>query len=159
MEDWIDRLKSKETGQDKRSVQQNEIRLHNAKIINAKGRVIWDAMAGFLDIFCRKLREEFPNQYERHCHLDNFCNRVVIVNEGPLPRLELSVELNLDGQCIEVVEATKYDRLQEASDIRKARIEITSNNQEELEFRYIGKAHTTPESLAQALVSRVCKIH
>jgi hypothetical protein len=77
------------------------------KIIKAKAPGLWKATIDFIDAYCRKLQEAFPNKKERHCHLDNYGDRVIIVNEGPLPRLELSVEPNLDGHCIDLVEAIK----------------------------------------------------
>jgi len=81
----------------------------------------------------------------------------VIVNEGPLPRLELLVKFNLDGHCVDLIEAAKDDRFQPANIKRRGQIEITVNDQE-LVFRYMGKLHTTPESLSQPLISYVCKI-
>jgi hypothetical protein len=158
MEDWIDRLKRKEQGQDERTIQQNELRLQQAQIIKAKGPSLWKATIDFIEAYCRKLREAFPNDAQRRCHLDSYGDRVVIVNEGPFPRLELSVEPKWDGQCIDLVEAEKYDRDQPARITKRGHIEMTVNDLEALECRYIGKAHTTPESLAQALVSHVCKI-
>jgi len=159
MENWIDRLKQQEAGRDEHTSRQIEIRLHNAKIIKAKAPVLWAATIECIRADCSALRESFPDKRERYCHLDpNGADGVVIVNEGSLPRLQLSVKLNLDGQCVDLIEAVEYDRFQPASINKRGQIEITVNDLEELAFRYNGKAHTTPASLAQALVSRVCKI-
>ncbi len=158
MSDWIDDLQKKERSIQEQGEKQREIRLHNAKIIAAKAPTLWEAVINFIRRDCEKLRERFPETKRRHCHLDSRPPGVAIVNDGPLPKMELYVELSIEGQCAHILERVKVDRIQMASERDRTRIDITVDDAEELEFRYKGNVYTTPESLAKALVSYVCEI-
>jgi hypothetical protein len=111
-----------------------------------------------MDLYTKKLHETFPAIRQRHCHIEVTPNVVKIVNDGPLPRLEMRLLLNLDGQCIDAFDAVKSDMYKQAEEQNPRRIDVTLDQNEQLQFRYEGKNHTTPESIAQAFVSHVCKI-
>lgn len=158
MTDWIDDLKNQEALAHQAQHNQEQMRLYNAKMVGAKLPMFWQATIDCIDRYTKKLRETFPATKQRHCHTETTPNVVAIVNEGPLPRLELRLRLNLDGQCIDVFDAEKSDMFQQAQERNPRRIDVTLDQNEQLEFRYEGKVHTTPESLAEAFLCHVCKI-
>ena len=158
MPDWIDDLKKQEVLMQEAQDKQEQMRLHTAKVIAAKLPGFWDATINSIRQDCQRLRDTFPNTRQRHCHVDTISDTVAIVNEGPLPRLEMRLRLNLDGQCIDVFDAVKSDMFRQPDECGPRRIDVTLDQHEQLQFRYGGKNHNTPESLAQAFVSYVCKI-
>jgi hypothetical protein len=158
MTDWIDDLRNQEALKREAGDTQEKIRLHNAKMIAAKLPMFWQATIDCLDRDTKKLRETFPTIKERHCHIEATSNMVAIVNEGRLPRLDLRLQLNVSGQCVDVFYAVKRDMFRKPEDLDSRRIDVTIDQHEQLEFRYEGKVHRTPESLAQAFVSHACKI-
>ncbi|SRR6266446_5871947 len=158
MADWIDQLQKKEEPQQECARIRAQTQLHDATIIKAKAHAIWRATIEHIRADCEKLRRTFPADKRRHCHSNESDVGVTMVNEGPLPRMELYVGFNADGQCVDLIERQKIDRFQPAQERHSGRIEITVNEHEEVEFQHQGKVHTTPEDLAQAMLSRVCGI-
>jgi hypothetical protein len=158
MDDLIERLKRQEAQTEQsaqRATTQAAIRLHNAKIVNAKLPTFWAATVASVEHLQSELRKQFPSKKRWHCHLNKQFDGAFVLSREGLPRLELLVECNADGQCLDLTERQKTDFIRPAAECGRGQINITANEDEELEFRYNGVAHNTPESLAEAFVSRV----
>lgn len=154
MPDWIDKLAEKDRAQAERRQTQEELRLHNAKVIRAKASEWWDAVIERLQADCSKLRETFPQDQHRQCNLIN--NGMDWELSGcKLPWKILNLRLNVDGQSVDIVESIREARDRTAPVGRDA-IKIGVRSDEWMEFTFKGRAYQTPESLAQALILYVC---
>ena len=158
MSDWIKDLKKKEADTASQRETADQIRLHNAKIIASKAHSFWMEVLKFVDEISKELHAEFPNNKKYHCHKNPSYEGFVLVNDGPLPRRELTAEINIAGHMINLYGAVKSDRYKPAVPKRPWQIDITVNDQEELVFRWEFRIFTTPEDLARALVKYVCEI-
>ncbi len=156
MTDWIDRLAESAQKQAAGRRTQEELRLHKIKIINAKAPEFWDTVLEKLRTDSAKLRDSFPNDRSRQCDLIK-AGIDWQIQGCKLPFHILNMHLNVDGHCIDIDESVRESRdrvVKSAHD----QISIAVNSDEELEFRYRGRVHTTPDSLAQHLISYVCDI-
>jgi len=158
MADWIERLAEAKAEARRASIVRQELRLHNARIIGARLPALWNTITEVAEANSAELRQRFPEEKKWHCHLvrDGLC--FALINDGPLPRIELYIRPNLGGQCLDSVESIKSSMMEPASTRRHDRINVTVSDTEELEFHYKGVTHTTPESLARALISHTCNI-
>jgi hypothetical protein len=155
MSDWIDKLAEKDKAQAESRRTQEEFRLHCAKVINAKAPEWWSAVIERLQTDCSKLKNTFPNDRGRQC--DIIKNGLDWDLQGcKLPWIILSMRLNADGQSVDISESIKNARDSVVPD-RRDEIKIGVMSNESLEFTYKGRAYTTPESLAQALIMHVCR--
>jgi hypothetical protein len=150
MPDWIDKLAEKDKAQAEQRQTQEELRLHNAKVIKAKAPEWWDAVIERLQTDCSKLRETFPNDARRQCTLVK--NGMDWELSGcKLPWKIFNFRLNVDGQSVDIVESRKEARDRTEPAGRDA-IKISIRSDEWMEFTFRGHAYQTPESLAQALI-------
>jgi|CZKY01.1.fsa_nt_gi hypothetical protein len=147
MSDWIDKLAASDRAQAESHKTQDELRLHKAKIIAAKAPEFWNAVIERLGVDSTKLRETFPDDRSRQCSLIK--NGMDWELSGcKLPWRILSFRLNVDGQLVDIVESRK-EALDRTVPKGRDQIRITVNSDEDLEFRYRGTTHVTPDSLAQ----------
>jgi len=154
MPDWIDKIAEKDKAQAGQRQTQEELRLHRAKVISAKAPEWWDALIERLQADCSKLRETFPDDRRRHCSVIR--NGLDWELQGcKLPWKILNMRLNANGQSVDIVESVKEARDRTVPSGRDA-IKIAVDSDEGLTFTYRGHAHTTPESLSQALILHVC---
>jgi hypothetical protein len=152
--DWIDDLKRKTKEQEDNKLRQEEIRLHKSKIIKGRLPMFWQVLMQRIQVDCLKLKETFPNENQYHCHMEATGNGFKLTG-GKLPFHILEVEVNLDGQCIDIFESTKNDRFSEPVPGRATQIGIDVTNDEDLMLQYKEKVHTVPETLSQQLISLV----
>ena len=154
MEDWIDKQAEKDKLEADNSRTQEELRLHKAKVINAKAQEFYDALVERLQADSAKLRETFPNDRSRQCSIIK--NGIDWEIQGcKLPWRIINMRLNIAGQSVDIVESIKEARDRTTPSGRE-QIKIVVNSDEELEFAFKGRKHVTPDSLAQALIKYVC---
>jgi hypothetical protein len=157
MSDWIQRLAEGEAAQTERQRLQSELRLHNARIIRAKMPEFWDAVLEQLRADSARLAQVFSGDRGRQCQLIEIGTGCQL--QGcKLPWRILDMRLNVEGLSVDIVESIRESR---DRTIRSGRdqIKITVNTGEELELIYRSTRHTTPESLAQHLISHVLGLH
>lgn len=156
MTDWIDKLAASEQAKAEQNRTQDELRLHRAKIIEAKAPEFWDAVLEKLRSDCAKLRDTFPDDRSRHCNLIK--SGIDWELQGSkLPLGILNMRFNPKGHSVDIFESIKEARDKTAASVRD-QIKISVNKDDELEFHYRSKTHIAPDSLAQHLISFVCNI-
>lgn len=156
MSDWIDKLAEKDKANAALRQTQEELRLHRAKVISAKAPARWSAVIERLKADCSKLRNTFPDDKGRQCHvIENglYCD----LQGCKPPRMVLSMRLNVDGQSVDNVESMKDDHDTRVIPDARDTIQIGVASDESLEFTFKGHAYHTPETLAQALIMYVCR--
>jgi hypothetical protein len=154
MPDWIDKVEENDKTQAEKRARQEELRLHRAKVITAKAPEWWDAVIERLQADSSKLREKFPNDTSRQCTIAKSGNDWEL--QGcKLPWKILNMQLNVAGQCVDIMESERESR-DKVRQVERTQIKITVNSDEELEFRYQSSAHVVPALLAQALIRYVC---
>lgn len=159
MPDWIDKLKG---GDDKRADDQRrneELRLHNAKVIRAKAPKFWNAVIEQIKADSEKLRVAFPHDISRHCDLIQSGDSYRLQGKK-LPIQIIEMSLNLDGQCVDILEGTKSDRYTNANVLsQQGAMSITVwQGGEDLQFYWNGVYYSEPELLAERLIKRACQI-
>lgn len=154
MTDWIDKLAASDQVKAEQSRTRDELRLHRAKIIEAKAPEFWDAVLEKLRSDCAKLRDTFPDDPSRHCNL----TKAGIDWELQGSKLPiLNMRFNPKGHSVDIFESIKEARDKTAASVR-GQIKISVNKDDELEFHYRSKTHIATDSLAQHLISLVCNI-
>jgi hypothetical protein len=154
MSDWIDNFKKQTKGREENKARQEDIRLHKSKIIRAKLPKLWDILVDRIKIDCAKLTKMFPDENQYHCDIEVSGDSFRLTC-GKHPFRTLYVELNLDGQCIDILEGFKN----ETALGKVTQIQIDTFNDESLLLKYRGKDHKMPETLSQQLISIVCEIN
>jgi hypothetical protein len=154
MTDWIDKLKERNRSLAASGQTQEGLGLDRAKVIRAKAPEFWDSFIERLRADSSKLRQAFPNNTSCQCTVIKTAIGCEL-RGCKLPWRELSMRLNIDDQSVDIDEHKReaQDRIIPAG---HGEIRITVNDYEELEFTYKGRAHITPESLAQHLIEYVC---
>ena len=157
MTHWIDKLVANDQAKTEQHRTQDELRLHRAKIIEAKTPAFWDAVLRQLGSDCAKLRDSCPDDSSRHCNL--FKSGIDWeLQSSKLPWRILNMRLNAKGQSVDIVESIKEARDTPATPAPSEQIKISVNSDDELQFQYRGRLHTTPDSLAEYLIRHVCDI-
>jgi hypothetical protein len=154
MSQFIENLKRATQAQTETLQRQAALRLHNADVLRAKAPIFWDATKTILRTECGEMQRNFPNDPR----YNPFVNEQMgfTLNGKKMPRKILMVDLNLDGQCLTVSEATKYSLIEQPIFDYIAPISIAVGSEEELVFTFRGRPLDTPESLAEAMISYVC---
>lgn len=152
MTDWIDDLKRKTKEEQDYRLRQEEIVLHKSKTIKARLPKFWKVLVEQIQTDCLKLKETFPNEDRYHCEMEAVGNSLKVISKN-LPRRILEVELNVEGQCIDVSESRQSDTLSEPISGKTGQIKIDLNN--DLIFSYHEKDCKTPEELSRLLFSKV----
>ena len=156
MTDWIDELATRDKAKAEQNRTQDELRLHRAKIIEAKAPEFWDALIEKLSSDCPRLRKMFPDDRNRHCNLVK--SGIDWTLQGSkLPWRILILHFNPKGQSVDISEGVQETR-DRTTRSEPDQVKISANRDDELEFVYRNKTHTTPASLAQHLISYVCDI-
>jgi hypothetical protein len=154
--DWIDKLAASDQPKAEQNRTQDELQLHKAKIIEAKAPEFWEALIETVRNDCEKLRKMFPDDRSRHCNLVK-SGIDWTLHGSKLPWRILILQFNPKGQSVDISEGVQEtrDRITRSA---PDQIKISANRDDELEFVYRNRAHTTPASLAQHLISYVCEI-
>jgi hypothetical protein len=156
MGSWIDSLKE---GKDKEAEAQtrlDDIRLHKARIIQAKSRDWFTLLQERVLADCAEMRAKFPNDAKLQPFVNTQTPGGFSLNGGGMPRAILRLDLQVNAQQIGVCESLREDFVLSPPIQQGAPIPITVGPQEELVFTFMGTGHDAPDSLSQHLISYVC---
>jgi hypothetical protein len=155
MSDWIERMKIQDEKQDSEKQLQDSLRLHNARIIRAKGGSLWDAVVEQIRADSEKLKTAFPHDSTRQCELIARGDTHTLTSRK-LPFKIMEMTLNLDGLCVDIQEASKHDRFDQSILSPKDPIKFVVLEHEEVEFEWKGSRYRQPSALAEYLIRYVC---
>ena len=159
MTDWIDNLKKTERDESDAARKKEDLRLHDAAMIRAKAPEFWKTTIHFIHRDCTKLAEQFPGDRNLHCHvIGNPTNGIRCFSGGPLPNQVIDIDLNLDGQCLEIQEGTRVDRGDDFDEERSYQAEFSVGQEEQLIISFKGKFYESADSFAGSVIRHVCKI-
>lgn len=158
MGDWIDDLEARATKEAAERTRQEEIRLHNARLIRAKAPGFFNLLLQRIKSDCERLREKFPNDSRYHPFVNEERPSGFSLNGSKMPRRILGFDLNVDAHRIDVCERVKHSREDQPFPRALAPIDITVGNEDELKLTFRGNTHDTPESLAHQLISYACEL-
>jgi len=153
MSDWIDDLKQRDQDVTDEARRRENLRLHRAKIIEAKAPAFWKAVIQQVEKDCSKLRETFRDDTSRQCEV-SINGETLQLRGRRFPSRIISLSPNFSGQCIEVREAKQLDQLMSPIVEQTASIKVTANADEEIDLEFMGRRYSMPASLSEALVKR-----
>ena len=135
---------------------QNEIRLHNARVIRASASEFWSQTEQIIRNECDEMRREFPNDRLRNPFVNNYAG--FTLNTTAMPRKILAARLDVDGLCVRTDEGVKHSLEHMPMLTPTGPITITVGPEEQLQFMFRGRKYDAPENLAHALISYVCEL-
>jgi hypothetical protein len=153
MSDWIDHEKAAEIAQSENRKIKDQLRLHNAQLIQARTPGFFGSVIECVRTASSKLRSTFPDDLSKQCSLSNTGN-VWTVQGCKVPWKILQLQLNLAGQCVDIAEGSKESRDRTVA-VGSDQISIRVNDEDDVEFYFHGIRHLTPEHLAESLIKYV----
>lgn len=149
---WVKKKDERER-EEKKS--EEEMRLRKDRVIADKLPIFWQEFLEYIDAQCLRLREEFPNNKDRHLSMIPSPGKpeefTIVHGEMGLPLV--TVILNSGGQFIYVVEGGSLETFGPyAWHGTKIEIPVDVENNNGLILRYKGVNWITPKQLADTLM-------
>jgi len=140
MANWIDDLAAKAKEKNADELTKSEIRLQNAKIIKARLPAFWDSLLEQVDNDCLELKKKLPDNNDYHFRKESAPYGFTLTCEAAPPIRQLSIQLNVDGQCIDIRGNTRTS------------ICVTVVGDNLLSFTWKGNTYATERDLSKALI-------
>jgi hypothetical protein len=139
---WIDDLAVKAKEKKAQELTKGEISLHKAKIITTRFPAFWEALLKQVENDCIELRKKLPDDRTYHLRKESTPTGFRLTGEGGPPFRELSVQPNIEGQCIYVLGHTRTV------------IDVVVVDNDQLSFTWQGKTYAGELDLSRALIEQ-----
>lgn len=155
MSDWITKLKQSDDDAARKAQTEDELRLHKAKVVEAKAPSFWESVLDQLEEDCVKLSKAFPNEFRRQCAFARQGLGCELHGHAEGNRI-LRLSLDAKGTAIdhELISGIGNDRRS-----RRSSLAILADSQESLYLMEDTFRFNSSEIIAEAFIKRVCEIY